>query len=294
MSRKRHWKKYNKQLISRGSITFLLDPKVFKLKRRRGVIGRPLEFSNEVMLMLMMTKIHFRLTYRKLEGFMKSVMELQGKRHRLPTYSCIAKRAGKLALPALTSQNPSVIAIDASGIKVFGEGEWKVKIHGKSKRRTWLKIHVGVDIETGEIVAQSTTGSRISDGKMLGTLLDQVSGDLETVLADGAYDSRGCRDVITKRGAKARIPPPKNARVWGHDPNRDDDVRIIRGLGGDPPAKSLWGKMTGYSRRALVETAFSRMKGLFGSRLFSKKFDNQRVENFLRCLILNRMNALTA
>ena len=286
MSRKRNWSEYNRKLVQRGSITFLLDPKVFKPRREKGRMGRPVEFSNQIMLMLMMTKIHFRLPYRKLEGFMRSIMELQGKKHRLPTYSCIAKRAEQLALPALTAQKPSVVAIDASGVKIFGEGEWKVKIHGQSKRRTWLKIHVGIDVDTGDVVAQTTTGCRMSDGKMLETLLDQVAGDIDKVLADGAYDGRSCREVINNKGATALIPPPKNARVRGADPNRDDAVRIIRGLGGDGPARSLWGKLTGYSKRSLVETLFSRMKGLFGSKLSSKKIDNQRVENYLRCLIL--------
>ena len=97
VSRKRNWSEYNRKLVQRGSITFLLDPKVFKPRREKGRMGRPVEFSNQIMLMLMMTKIHFRLPYRKLEGFMRSIMELQGKKHRLPTYSCIAKRAGQLA-----------------------------------------------------------------------------------------------------------------------------------------------------------------------------------------------------
>ena len=78
------------------------------------------------------------------------------------------------------------------------------------------------------------------------------------------------------------IPPPKNARIHHMDPGRDDAVRIIRGLG-----RSLWGKLTGYSQRSLVEAVFSRMKRLFGSRLFSKRSDAQKVEKHLRCLLLN-------
>ena len=81
----------------------------------------------------------------------------------------------------------------------------------------------------------------------------------------------------------------KNSRVWGRDVDRDDAVRIIRGFGGDRKAKSLWGKITGYSRRALVEATFSRMKRLFGDRLFSKDTEKQVVENRLRCLLLNKM-----
>ncbi len=127
---------------------------------------------------------------------------------------------------------------------------------------------------------------------MTEVLLSQVSDSVDTVLADGAYDGRASREANTKRGARGLIPPPKNGRIRNKDPDRDDALRIIRALGGDQVAKSLWSKMTGYSRRALVESAFSRMKRLFGSRLFSKRSDSQSVENHLRCLLLNKMNAL--
>lgn len=257
-------------------------------------MGRPQEFADELIIILMMIKIHYRLTYRSLEGFMDSVMGLMKLSHRLPTFSLVAKRAGKLTPLALTSKKSSVVVVDASGVKVVGEGEWKVKIHEKSSRRKWVRVHVGIDTATGEIVAQKTTDSNVHDGTMLRELLGQVSGELEKVLADGAYDGRDCQEAILERQAKALVPPPKNGRVQNKDPNRDDVIRIIKELGNDGPARSLWGKLTGYSFRSLVETTFSRIKGLFGPRLFSKRFDNQAVENYLRCLTLNKMNALTA
>ncbi len=100
---------------------------------------------------------------------------------------------------------------------------------------------------------------------------------------------RSADRAIHRKKARALIPPPKNARIWGRDPNRDDAVRIIRDFGGDKQAKSLWSKMIGYNLRVLVEATFSRMKRLFGDRLFSKTTDKQVVENRLRCLLLNKM-----
>ena len=292
--RKRNWQQYNKQLVQRGSLTFLIDPKLYKsiktkhIKKRR---GRPQKFSDPLIVMLMMVKIHYRLPYRALEGFAKSVVALGKKFGSIPSYSLICKRARMLegVLPRLSSRRPSVILIDASGVKIYGEGEWKVKIHGKGRPRKWLKIHIAIDAQTQEIVAEATTESNISDGKMLESLLDQTQGSAEVVMGDGAYDGKECRRAIHRKKARALVPPPKNARVWGRDANRDDAVRIIRGFGGDKQAKSLWGKMTGYNRRVLVEAAFSRMKRLFGDRLFSKTPDKQAVENRLRCLLLNKM-----
>lgn len=141
-------------------------------------------------------------------------------------------------------------------------------------------------------MAVATTESRTKDGKMTRSLLNEVHGSPKWVLADGAYDDRESRKEVKRRKAKALIPPPKNARLHGTDEDRDDAIRIIRGLGGEKEAKSLWGKLTGYSTRSLVETAFSRMKRLFGERLFSKISEKQEIENMLRCLILNKMQKI--
>ena len=282
--RKRNWQEYNKQLIQRGSITFLIDLASFKCKKIKW-FGRPQQFSDPLIMMLMMTKIHYHLTYRALQGFAESISKLGKKTFAVPTYSLICRRAKFLKLPKLSSCKPQIVALDASGIKIYGEGEWKVKIHGQSKRRKWIKVHIAVDPKTGEIVAQTTTKSNVHDGKVTQNLLDQVHESVGLVLADGAYDGQNSRKAIKNKKAKALIPPPKNARIRGKDPNRDDAIRIIRGLGGDVQARSLWGKLTGYNQRSLVETTFSRMKGLFGSRLFSKTTERQKVENFLRCLI---------
>jgi IS5 family transposase len=285
---KRTWTEYNRDLVQRGSLTFLIDPKIFKPQTSNN-FGRPKIFSDSLILMLMMVKIHYSLTYRSLEGFISSILVLCQIDFRAPDYSLICKRAKNLKLPNLSSKRPKIIALDASGVKIYGEGEWKVRTYGASKRRRWLKIHIGVDVRSGEIVAQKTTESNVHDSKMVEELLDQIDGSVQEVLADGAYDGKNARESIRNKGAKALIPPRKNGRVRGKDPNRDNAIREIRGLGGDPQARSTWGKLTGYSLRALVETAFSRMKGMFGERLFSRTIERQVLENGLRCLILNRM-----
>lgn len=243
--------------------------------------------------MLLMVKIHFRLAYRALEGFMKCLADLNKWDCAIFSYSLICRRATsvKQSLPPLSKCCSSVILVDASGAKVVGEGEWKVKIHGRQRRRKWVKVHIAIDPKTQEIVAEATTASSIKDGKMLKTLLNNTRGPIATVVADGAYDEQEAREEIRKRRAQALIPPPCNAILHGTDPDRDDAIRVIRGLDGDKEAKSLWGKLTGYSIRALVETAFSRVKRLFGERLFSKVADKQAVENRLRCLILNKMRS---
>ncbi|MGE3557304.1 MAG: IS5 family transposase [Candidatus Obscuribacterales bacterium] len=290
---KRNWSQYNRQLVQRGSLHFLIDSKSLqsaRVGRCRGKTGRPLEFSDQLILVLMMVKVHYRLAYRALEGFARSFHHFARTGVAIPTYSLICKRAAKLgqSLPKLSRRRPNYVILDASGLKVVGEGEWKVKVHGQERRRQWIKVHLGVDAQSQEIVAEMMTASEVCDGKMAGFLLNQVKGKVKGVLADGAYDERSARDQVKARGAKAHIPPPRNGRLRG-DPDRDEALRIMHGLGNDRTARSIWGKLTGYSKRSLVETAFSRMKRVFGDRLFSKVFDKQRIEVTLRCILLNKM-----
>ncbi len=174
-------------------------------------------------------------------------------------------------------------------MRILRSTHWKVKIHGKGRPRKWIKVHVAVDAKTQEIVAVATTESSTHDSQMIKSLLETVPASVNLVIADGAYDGTNSREAIRQKKAQALIPPPKNARDRGLDDERDQALRLIKGLGGDKKAKSLWGKMTGYSRRALVETAFSRFKGLYGERFFSKTSKRQAVESFLRCLLLNKM-----
>lgn len=296
--RARNWRQYNKTLVQRGSLTFLVDPKIMKTlapkpQKKR---GRPLEFSDQLILIILTIKIHYKLPYRMLEGFTRFLLEHMKKMAQVPTYSLTCKRAKTLAmkLPRLSSRRPCTIIVDGTGIKVQGEGEWKVKVHGKGRPRKWIKLHVAIDESTQEIVGEISTEGTVDDGKAFPHLFSQVSGHIKTVIGDGSYDDQDIRSLIRKRGGKALVPPPSNAVCRGIDQDRDRAVLDIRAFGGDKIAKSIWGKLSGYSRRALVETTFSRYKKMFGERAFSRTWERLIVENRLKCVLLNRMMRATA
>jgi hypothetical protein len=227
---------------------------------------------------------------RMLEGFTRFFFE-QLKKMKVPTYSLTCKRAKGLSakLPKLSSCRPNTILVDATRIKVQGEGEWKVKIHGKGRPRKWIKLHVAIDERTQEIVGEISTDASVDDGKAFPKVLQQVQGSPNTVIGDGAYDDRDVRDLIRQKGGKALIPPPRNAVCHGVDQDRDRAVLDIRFFGGDKIAKSIWGKLSGYSRRALIETTFSRYKKMFGERSFSRTQERIVLENRLKCVLLNKM-----
>ena len=287
----RNWSKYNQSLVNRGKITFFIDRKSLSKDPKKNKYGRPRQFSLPLIQLLLILKIQYRLTYRSLEGFARSSISFLKSDSPFPTYSLICKRAAELKhlLPQLSSRKSKIILIDATGIKVYGEGEWKVKIHGASKRRQWIKLHAAVDEQTQEIIQFEVTSSGKADCEIGPKIIEKLPNSVETVIGDGGYDTHRCRKAIAKIGAKELIPPRKNSRLSQTLTSRNKALLEIRSLGGDKIARSIWGKVIGYSRRALVETSFSRLKGLYGERFFSKKLEKQQIEGHIKCKMLNQM-----
>jgi len=198
-----------------------------------------------------------------------------------------------VALGVLPRSGPLPIVVDSSGFKVYGEGEWKVRLHGWSKRRTGTKLHLGVDETTGEIVAAVASQAGVCDEEALPDILEQVEGEIGQVSADGAYDKRRCYKAIEERQAKAVIPPWCDAKIW--QPGncaappflRDATLRAIGQKG-----RRQWKKDSGYHRRSLAETAFFRFKTIFGPMLRSRMFPRQVTELFIKVAALNRMTHL--
>ncbi len=182
------------------------------------------------------------------------------------------------------------LVVDSTGVKIYGEGEWKVRRYGWSKRRTWRKLHIGVDERTGEVAAAVVTTNDFGDGQVLTELLEQVADELRQVTGDGGYDDRQCYTVIRERGARAVIPPPQGARIWQHgnrrgEPHaRDENLRYIRAHG-----RGKWKRDYGYHRRSLAETAVFRLKMIFGERASARSFEGQASQLLVRCAALNRM-----
>ena len=194
------------------------------------------------------------------------------------------------SLSVSPSSRPRHVVVDATGLKVYGAGEWHVRKHRSGRHRAWRKLHLGVDETTKEIVAVAVTPSRVHDSTMLPALLAQVSGRIGQVSGDGAYDTRACYQSILDRDAVATIPPRRNARLSERvDPPdwramRDAHLREIRRLG-----RYEWRISSGCTRQSLAENAMSRFKTLFGPKLSARRFDNQRVEVIIKCEVLNRM-----
>jgi len=111
-----------------------------------------------------------------------------------------------------SEKGPIHAVLDSTGLKVYGEGEWKVRQHGYSKRRTWRKLHLGVDEATGEIEAELLTDAGVDDAEVTEELLEQASAEIEQMSGDGAYDKEKVYKAAAAKGVrKITIPPRRDA-----------------------------------------------------------------------------------
>ena len=210
-------------------------------------------------------------------------------------YTTICKRSKQLKVClAKNGRGPLPAVLDSTGLKVFGEGEWKVRQHGYAKRRTWHKLHLSVDGKTHEIEAVALSEASLDDAAAVPELLDQTPRPVEQVSADGAYDKRKVYEACAERGIRRlSIPPRRDARIWQHGNcaaaplARDENLRRIRKVG-----CRKWKEESGYHRRSLAETAMFRFKTIFGGHLRARKLPQQQAEAKVKCAALNRMTHL--
>lgn len=284
---KRRWNQYNKDLVKRGSITFWIDEDLFQKGLLEKTKGRP-KYHTGIIQAGWVLKVVYKLTFRGLQGFFQSLLTLQNATGKCPDYTLFCKRAHEIELPKLSSRKPIAIVIDASGLKIFGEGEWKALKHGREKKRRWIKIHAAVDPKSGECVAVEITDDKTGDPGSFPKLVKKSPKSVKTVYADGAYDTKKCRDILYYYGI-ADIIPPRKTGVLQKDAalkNRNKQLAEIKGLNGD---YELWKKLKGYGKRSLAETFFSRLKMMLGDRLQSRSYSHQKIEAYLRVVALNKM-----
>jgi hypothetical protein len=208
-----------------------------------------------------------------------------------PITTTLSRRARHLRLDLCARGKEKIahLVIDSTGLKLYGEGEWKVRLRGWAKHRTWRKLHLSMDADSQAITSVLITGKETVDPRGLPHLLKRVEVPVEKVYADGAYDSRQCYKALVERGARAVIPPREGSVLWEDEylKGRNSNLRQVH-----RPGVKGWKQRSGYHRRSLVETAISRLKAIFTDRLRSREVERQRTEVAVRCAALNRMTEL--
>mgnify|MGYP000977552136 CR=1 FL=1 len=296
--RVKNWTEYEKALVQRGSITFWMTDGFEKRwmyvgEKQR---GSQFDYTDQAILVMLTVKEVFHLTNRGVEGFVRSLFQMMKINLPVPDHSTLSKRGKDLKVKLPKKSNQSInIVMDSTGLKIYGEGEWKVRMHGVSKRRTWRKLHVGANPEDGEIQAVLLTGNNVSDDQAVKELLGQIEQPIIDFAADGAYDKRKVYGSLNTHspGVNILIPPRKNARIWKHGNTkserlkRDENLRSIRKDG-----RKEWKKNSGYHVRSLAETTMFRLKTIFSGELLARLLETQTTQALVRCAALNKMTHL--
>lgn len=296
--RVKNWSEYDQALVQRGSIVFWLSDDIEQTWLYHGEKqrGSQMEYSDKAIEIMLTIKEVFHLTNRSVEGFVRSLFQMMNLSLPVPDHSTLSRRSKRLSvkLPRKTSSSMRLV-LDSTGLKIYGEGEWKVRKHGYSKHRTWRKLHIGVNPDNGEIQTVLLTENSISDDAVVKKMLEQIEQTLLACAADGAYDKRKVYDALNEHSPEVDIliPPRKNARIWQHGNSkeeplkRDENLRYIRKHG-----RRQWKKNSGYHVRSLAETIMFRLKTIFGANLSTRLLQTQSTQTLIRCLALNKMTHL--
>jgi len=295
-----NWAEYNRVLRQRGDVTFWISEGALGLwsAPRRTTRGGQRRYSDLALELCLTLGMVFHQPLRQTQGLMRSIAALLGVEIAVPDFSTLSRRGNGLVLSErqrLDSRAPIHLVVDSTGLKTFGEGEWLEEKHKtKRKRRSWRKLHLGLDLVSGEIVCADLTKDNVGDTTALPGLMDQVDGPVDLFLADGAYDGEPTSDLLAARFGsmvEVTIPPPKNAILSPNaakDPTeRDCHIAEIATNG-----RMAWQKANGYNQRSRGETLMGRWKAIIGPKLKARTFENQRTEAQIGVRVLNRMTEL--
>lgn len=292
-----NWQEYNESLIKRGKVSIWLSAKLLSIWRdidvRKITVGEQ-KYPDAVIEFCLIIKYVYGLGFRQTQGFVQDILALHGcEDYCIPNYSTLSRRSKDLSVSyseKLKNKKGLHLMVDSTGLKVYGEGEWKVKKHGVSKHRTWLKLHLCVDVNTQEIVAMSLTDNSVDDAKAAKNLLEPYRSNISSMRGDGAYDTFFFREAMGK-DVKHIIPPPRNAvlkvgtkkvPIPDYLQQRNKAVQRIEEIG-----RSQWKKEVEYHQRSLVETSMFRYKIIFGEKATARIDKNQLTEAKIKCKIIN-------
>ena len=290
----KNWSEYEQSLRNRGDITIWLsrdavDAWTPPKNGKRG--GQPI-YSDIAIETSLTLRLVFHLPLRQAEGFLKSILKLMDLYLPCPDHTTVSRRNRSANIRRHTRglpDGPLYFIVDSTGLKICGQGEWHSKKHGERRRKSWKKLHIGVD-ENGRILASKVTDGHELDPSQVPDLLAQLDREIERFVGDGIYDQEAVYEAVDHHspGAVVVVPPKKDAVLSNNSISvpslRDCHIAEVWSKG-----RSEWKRQSGYYLQSLAENAFYRYKRIIGGRLRAKNDDAQKREAAIGYAILNRM-----
>ncbi len=296
--RVKNWAQYEASLRQRGDITVWFDEDAVKAWNEppSGRPGGQRRYSDLAIVTALTLRMVFHLALRQTEGFVASLISLMGLDLKTPDHTTLSRRNGSVVVPMLAKNHdgPIHLVIDSTGLKMVGDGEWHAHKHKTSnKRRSWRKLHLGVDGE-GFIVVSELTESGVDDASVGVTLIKRTDAAIGRFNADGAYDTTALYEVFAAMGApgvEIVIPPRKTASTskstGGALAQRDAAIERIAEVG-----RRQWRKESGAHQQARAENGMFRYKRILGDGLRARRLEAQQREAMIGVNAINRMTQL--
>ena len=290
-----NWREYDASLRQRGSLTVWVTEEAIAAwtAEPRTTRGGQRHYSPLAILTGLTLRAVFRLALRQTEGLIGSVIRLLRLDLAVPDHSTLSRRAKTLEVPRPQPRRdgePLHLLGDSTGLRLCGAGEWLLEKHGTRVRRSWRKLHIGLDASSGQIVAASLTAKEVDDGDEVGSLLDQITGAVASFTGDGGYDQDRVYASVAGRHPEAAVVIPPRATAVPSDTaataptQRDGHLKHIAEHG-----RIAWQEASGYTTRARAEAAIGRLKQVIGDGLRSRTDDRRATEVDIAVHVLNRM-----
>lgn len=279
-----NWSKYNNGLVNRGNLLVVIDLENLSsiwYAESEGKQGAQKVYTDEAIEITLTIGALFNLPLRQTQGCVESIFQMMGLPYDVPDYTTLSKRGDYMKTKIKTQDKDAVVLqVDSTGLKLFGEGEWKVRKHGYTKRRSWKKLHIGIDTD-GEIRSVVVTDNDVHDSAVTEDLLvPEMTG----FGGDGAYDTKEIYEILTEKGiTDIRIPPRRNAKPWEGEHLRNEYIKAI-----EETSREEWKESIHYHDRSHVEVTMFRYKTAFTDRLKARKDGTQETEITIRCNLLNK------
>lgn len=311
--KQRNWSLYNQKLKDIARIDFFISEEAIGKWEYAGkrAAGGKLLYSNHVIELCLMLREFYQLAYRQTEGFVESIFKAMGLDLPIPDYTTIARRAAKLSVSISATKGAMkqhreaiVVAMDSTGMSVYTKSEWNRVKHARedlSGGERWRKLHVAIDVGSGEILSSRYTRSNVNDGVALPGMLEEIEQEVSAVCADMPYDTVNCRKAIGLKKARQLIPPMRAARVAKDNRNiskkyqetlheRDEAIKYIQhnAINGDTSlSRKAWKERSGYHARSLVETTMWQIKSHCSDRLTNRREDTRQTQTRIKCKVIN-------
>jgi len=292
-----NWSDYNNALKQRGNLTVWFTDEAMKLwyykAPKKKSQGRQKTYSNFAIRTARVLGTVFDQRLRQTEGLLGSIVKLMDVSLSIPDYTTICRRTADIQIPNLSTMLDSDeiinLIIDSTGLKIYGPGEWHQCKHSLKERRSWRKLHLGIDRNSGKVACSELTTHEVGDPTPVPELLNTINQRIKSICGDGAYDSAELYQCAQDREAEFITRPAINSKLsenYKDSLTRRDELIIDKHILGE----QKWQQQSGYNWRSLIETTMFRYKTVIGKGLHCRIFENQKMESKIGCFVLNQMN----